>query len=177
VTDAIVRPVRDDEAAALLAIVNAAALAYRGKIPADCWHEPYFSAADLRQALDLGIAFWGLETQGVLAGVIGVQRARNADLIRHAYVAPAFQGRGAGSRLIAHACRDRPMLVGTWRAATWAIRFYERHGFERVPEAATARLLKAYWEVSERQAAVSVVLARPALDEAAADALVAGAAP
>ena len=160
-----IRPCRDDEAATMLTIVNAAAEAYRGVIPADCWHEPYMLASELRSEIKAGIDFLGCEINGELEGVMGIQRVRNVDLIRHAYVAPARQGQGVGSALIAHLRQraERQILVGTWTAATWAIGFYERHGFELVPEGVKAPLLRTYWTVSERQIETSVVLAAPRL--------------
>ncbi|WP_217430887.1 GNAT family N-acetyltransferase [Sphingomonas bacterium] len=150
----------------MLAIINAAAEAYRGVIPADCWHEPYMPAEELRSEIDAGIAFVGCEIDGELAGVTGIQAVRNVDLIRHAYVLPAYQGRGVGTALIAHLRErtNRQILVGTWTAATWAIGFYERHGFRLVPEATKAPLLRTYWTVSERQIETSVVLATPDLE-------------
>ncbi|MEA2382694.1 MAG: hypothetical protein QOH72_2665 [Solirubrobacteraceae bacterium] len=157
----MIRPCRDDERAAILAIVNAAAEAYRGVIPADRWHEPYMPAAELDAEIAAGVAFSGHEDDSGLVGVMGVQPVRDVALIRHAYVAPAHQGRGVGAALLEHLTRstDRPLLVGTWAAAEWAIRFYERHGFERVSRERTAELLRAYWSISERQIETSVVLA------------------
>lgn len=161
----IVRPCRADESDAMLAIVNAAAVAYRGKIPADCWHAPYMPENELRSEIAAGVAFMGCDVDGVLAGVMGIQPVRNVKLIRHAYVLPAYQGRGIGTALIGHlrARAARQVLVGTWTAATWAIGFYERHGFQLVPEDTKARLLRAYWTVSDRQIETSVVLAAPHL--------------
>ena len=167
-----IRPCRDDERGAILTIVNAAAEAYRGVIPADRWHEPYMPAAALEAEIASGVAFWGYESEGELVGVMGVQPVRDADLIRHAYVAPAHQGRGIGGALLEHLlhARTRRMLVGTWAAAEWAIGFYERHGFALVVGAErTAELLREYWSIPERQVATSVVLACPPLDEGGAD--------
>ena len=163
-----VRPCRDDERAAILAIVNAAAEAYRGVIPADRWHEPYMASRELDAEIAAGVAFWGYEADGALVGIMGIQPVRDVDLIRHAYVSPDSQGRGIGSALLEHLARanTRRMLVGTWAAADWAIRFYRRHGFEHVsPERKTA-LLKAYWKIPDRQIETSVVLANPPLAEA-----------
>jgi len=159
----------------MLAIINAAAEAYRGAIPADCWHEPYFPPDELDAEIARGVAFTGLEADGALAGVMGVQTVRNATLIRHAYVLPALQGRVLGSVLIRHLCAraSRQILVGTWAAARWAIGFYERHGFALVPGAAKDALLGAYWTIPPRQAEVSVVLAAPPLDEAGTAQLIA----
>jgi GNAT superfamily N-acetyltransferase len=166
-----IRPCRDDERGAILTIVNAAAEAYRGVIPADRWHEPYMPAAALDAEIAGGVAFWGYDAGGELVGVMGVQPVRDVELIRHAYVAPAHQGRGIGGALLAHLQRRsiRRTLVGTWAAAEWAIRFYERHGFERVGAARTAVLLKEYWTIPDRQIATSVVLAWPPREEGDAD--------
>jgi GNAT superfamily N-acetyltransferase len=163
-----VRPCRDDERAAILAIVNAAASAYRGVIPADRWHEPYMPRDDLDNEIVAGVAFWGYEAAGALIGVMGFQSVREVDLIRHAYVLPGCQRRGVGGVLIGHLRRlsTRPMLVGTWAAADWAIRFYERHGFALVSPAQKAGLLKSYWTIPDRQIETSVVLANPPLAEA-----------
>jgi GNAT superfamily N-acetyltransferase len=160
-----IRPCRDDERAAILEIVNAAAEAYRGAIPADRWHEPYMDARELDAEIAAGVAFWGYELDGELVGVMGVQPVRDVDLIRHAYVRPESQGRGVGGELLEQlrAASARPMLVGTWAAAEWAIRFYRRHGFELVPRDRTAELLRTYWTIPEEQVATSVVLARPPL--------------
>ena len=163
-----IRPCRDEERAAVLAIVNAAAEAYRGVIPPDRWHEPYMSADDLGREIGAGVRFWGYEADGALIGVMGVQPMDDVDLIRHAYVAPDGQRRGIGGALLEHLVPStaRPCLVGTWAAAEWAIRFYRRHGFAPVSPDATTRLLKTYWTIPDRQIATSVVLARPPLDDA-----------
>ena len=155
----------DDERADILEIVNAGAAAYRGVIPADRWHEPYMDAAQLEREIADGVVFWGIDERGELGGVMGIQAVRDVDLIRHAYVRPEHQGRGIGRALLEHlvARAERPLLVGTWAAAEWAIRFYERNGFQTVGEAEKNRLLRAYWSIPERQVETSVVLAhRPA---------------
>ena len=155
-----VRVCRDDERAAILAIVNAGADAYRGVIPDDRWHEPYMPAAELDAEIAAGVVFWGYEEDGDLAGVMGVQRVRDVELIRHAYVLPGCQRRGIGGALLER-LRDAAgprLLVGTWAAAEWAIRFYRRHGFELVSPERAAELLRAYWAIPERQIETSVVL-------------------
>ena len=160
-----IRPCRDDERMAILAIVNAAAEAYRGVIPADRWHEPYMSSSELDSEIAGGVSFWGYEAEGELVGIMGIQPVRDVDLIRHAYVAPGSQGRGFGGALLEHLARSatRRMLVGTWAAADWAVGFYRRHGFELVsPECKTA-LLETYWNIPGRQIETSVVLAKPPL--------------
>lgn len=148
----------------MLEIVNAAAEAYRGVIPADRWHEPYIRAAELDAELAAGVRFWGYDAGGRLLGVMGIQAVRDVDLIRHAYVRPDEQGRGIGGALVAHLRRQsaRQVLVGTWAAAEWAVRFYERHGFALVPPERTAQLLATYWDIPRRQVETSVVLASPA---------------
>jgi GNAT superfamily N-acetyltransferase len=158
-----IRPCRDDEHPAILAIINSAASAYRGVIPADRWHEPYMSREELDREIGAGVSFWGWEADGKLLGVMGIQPVRDVDLIRHAYVLPESQGRGVGGALLEHlrGRSTRRMLVGTWAAAGWAIRFYRRHGFQLAsPEQKTA-LLKTYWTVPDRQVETSVVLGYP----------------
>jgi GNAT superfamily N-acetyltransferase len=155
-----VRACRTDDSDAILAIVNAAAEAYRGVIPADRWHEPYMSAAELDAEIAAGVRFWGVEEDGELVGVMGVQPVRDVELIRHAYVAPDRQRGGIGGALLGHLAGGRRTLVGTWAAAEWAIRFYERHGFALVSREEAARLLKAYWTIPDRQVEESVVLER-----------------
>lgn len=144
------------------AIINEAAAAYRGVIPADCWHEPYMRRAGLVADIDAGVEFWGWEDGGALAGVMGLQRVRDVTLIRHAYVRPSHQSRGVGGALLTELRNQTtgPLLVGTWAAAQWAIRFYERHGFRLVEREEKDRLLETYWNISARQRETSVVLTR-----------------
>lgn len=149
----------------MLAIVNAAAEAYRGAIPADRWHDPYMPEVELRDEIAAGVEFWGVDTDDGLIGIMGVQPVRDVDLIRHAYVRPDCQRHGVGAELIEHLRRrsTRRLLVGTWAAATWAVKFYERHGFALVAPERTAALLRTYWTIPERQIDTSVVLASPPL--------------
>jgi GNAT superfamily N-acetyltransferase len=153
----------DHDRYALLTIINAAAEAYRGVIPEDCWHEPYMSRAELDTEICAGVEFWGYEAEDTLIGVMGIQPVRDVDLIRHAYVQPGMQGHGVGAGLIAHLRRlsTRRMLVGTWVDASWAIRFYQRNGFELVEPGHAATLLRTYWTITERQVETSVVLVDP----------------
>jgi GNAT superfamily N-acetyltransferase len=162
-----IRRCRDDERATILAIVNAAAERYRGAIPADCWHEPYMPPAELDGEIAAGVAFWGYESDGALLGVMGIQPVRDVDLIRHAYVLPRHQGQGVGTALLRHlrGSTGRRMLIGTWAAAEWAIRFYRHHAFELVSPARKTTLLNTYWTVPERQIETSVVLANPPFDQ------------
>jgi GNAT superfamily N-acetyltransferase len=158
-----VRPCRDDERAAILAIINRAAEAYRGVIPADRWHEPYMPADELDREIAAGVSFWGYEADGVLMGVMGIQPVRDVDLIRHAYVLPESQRHGVGGALLEHlrGLSRRRMLIGTWAAADWAISFYRRHGFELASPDNKTVLLKTYWTVPDRQIETSVVLGNP----------------
>ena len=100
----------------MLAIINAAAEAYRGVIPADRWHVPYMPLDELNSEIAAGVTFWGHEVDGVLVGLMGIQPVRDVDLIRHAYVLPGSQRRGVGGALLRslRPLSTRPMLVGTW---------------------------------------------------------------
>ena len=159
---AAIRPCRAAESEAIAAIVNAAAEAYRDVIPADRWHEPYMSVTEVESEIAGGVAFWGYEADGELLGVMGIQARGEVDLIRHAYVRPGRQRGGIGGALLDHIARraERPMLVGTWASAEWAIAFYRRHGFELVSRERSRELLTAYWAIPERQIETSVVLAQ-----------------
>jgi N-acetylglutamate synthase-like GNAT family acetyltransferase len=145
---------------AILGVINDAAEAYRGFIPADCWHVPYMSGEELRHELAAGVRFSVFERSGSIVGVMGVQDVRDVTLIRHAYVRTKFQNSGIGAELLGHltARASRPVLIGTWAAARWAIRFYEKRGFRVVPPDVKERLLRTYWTVPDRQIATSVVL-------------------
>lgn len=145
----------------ILAIVNDAAQAYKGVIPADRWHEPYMSHRELSAEIEAGVAFRGYQMDGRLLGVMGVQPVQDVLLIRHAYVRSAMRRRGIGGRLLedARAAADRPLLVGTWAVAGWAVRFYQSHGFDLVPREEVPALLRRYWDIPERQVETSVVLA------------------
>ena len=158
--DGSVRACGDDEFARIHFIINDAAAAYRGVIPDDRWHEPYMPEAELASEIAAGVRFLGwYAPSGTLHGVMGSQDVQAVALIRHAYVLRANQRGGIGSALIAAlmAATERPLLVGTWKAATWAVTFYQRHGFRVVED--TATLLRRYWTIPERQIETSVVLA------------------
>jgi GNAT superfamily N-acetyltransferase len=160
-----IRQCRGDEQVGILAIINAAAERYRGAIPADCWHEPYMGAQQLARDVGAGVSFWGYEDDdGQLAGVMGVQRVKDVTLIRHAYVHPQRQGRGIGGELLRHleTLTEQRVLIGTWAHATWAIRFYQSHGYSLMSPQETPGLLRTYWEIPPRQVETSVVLAKPA---------------
>ena len=141
-------------------IINEAAQAYRGVIPADCWHEPYMGRDELRREIDAGVRFLGYERDRNLHGVMGMQSVADATLIRHAYVRTSAQRAGVGAALLAEIVKAArpPLLVGTWAAASWAIAFYRKHGFDSVAAAQIAPLLRRYWQISQRQIETSVVL-------------------
>jgi GNAT superfamily N-acetyltransferase len=142
-------------------IINDAAQAYKGVIPADCWKEPYMSAQELQAEIDGGVEFYGYTEKGALVGVMGIQPVRDITLIRHAYVLTSHQRRGIGEKLLSHLlslASTGEVLVGTWRAAWWAVRFYEKHGFQLTSDPEKDRLLHKYWQISERQVETSVVL-------------------
>lgn len=142
------------------AVINDAARAYKGVIPADRWHEPYMPVEELRGEIEDGVEFWGVAEDGRLVGVMGIQDRGDVALIRHAYVRSERRRGGVGTRLLAHleSLTRKPILVGTWRAATWAIRFYERNGYVTRSRGETERLLRRYWRIPERQIETSVVL-------------------
>lgn len=145
---------------AVYTVINNAAQAYRGVIPADCWHQPYMGRDELQNEISAGVRFLAYRIDGELVGVMGVQPVRDVTLIRHAYVHPSQQRAGVGGTLLRTILQSarRPVLVGTWAAAGWAIDFYRRHGFVLVDAPATLALLSRYWSISPRQAETSVVL-------------------
>ena len=157
----MIRACEESDFEAILAIVNEAARVYDGVIPADRYHEPYMPAEDLRSEIAAGVEFWAWEEDGAVLGVMGIQDVKDVTLIRHAYVRAAEQGRGIGADLLAslRARTTRPLLIGTWADAAWAIRFYRKHGFEPVPAEEKAALLRRYWSIPDRQIETSVVLA------------------
>jgi GNAT superfamily N-acetyltransferase len=141
-------------------VINDGASAYRGVIAADRWKDPYMPLDELRAEIDAGVVFFGYRENRKLDGVMGLQPLSDVALIRHAYTRSAAQGRGIGSTLLEHLRRqtDLPLLVGTWKAADWAVRFYERRGFAQVGDAERTYLLNRYWSVPDRQIDESVVL-------------------
>lgn len=146
---------------AIFAVINAAAQAYRGVIPADRWHEPYMPREELEQEIAAGVVFWLAARDERVLGVMGIQDKGEVALVRHAYVQPGEQRQGLGQALLRHleSLTDKPVLIGTWAAATWAIEFYLRNGFTVVSPEEKARLLRKYWTIPERQIETSVVLA------------------
>jgi len=157
----LIRECHDGDVALVYTIINEAAEVYKGVIPEDRWKEPYMPKSELLHEIGEGVIFWGYEENGQLVGVMGIQPVEDVTLIRHAYVRPAYQSRGIGGLLLS-ALRQKttgPLLIGTWANALWAIRFYEKHGFQLVTSEQKDRLLRQYWSIPERQIDTSVVLA------------------
>jgi GNAT superfamily N-acetyltransferase len=159
----MIRRCREKDIVALHEIINDAAQAYKGVIPPDRWHEPYMPLEELAREIADGVEFWGEEADGELLGVMGIQHRGEVDLIRHAYVRTRVRGRGVGTRLLAHlmAMTRKPLLIGTWADARWAVRFYEKNGFRLLSREETGRVLRRFWNIPERQVETSVVLASP----------------
>ncbi|OIN94853.1 MAG: GNAT family N-acetyltransferase [Deltaproteobacteria bacterium CG1_02_45_11] len=145
----------------ILEIINDSAQAYKGVIPGDRWHEPYMPFEELKREIENGIVFWVLEHDGKPLGIMGIQDKGDVTLIRHAYVRTRARKRGIGTRLLRHleSVTDKPVLIGTWADASWAISFYEKNGYILVSEEEKSHLLRKYWSIPERQVETSVVLA------------------
>ena len=157
----MIRKCIEDDFEIMYAIINDAASAYSGVIPADRWKDPYMPKDELQRQIDEGVEFWGYESGGEVIGVMGIQPVQDLTLIRHAYVRTVNRNQGIGGTLLAFLLEQitTPVLIGTWADAVWAIRFYEKNGFRRVSVEQKNRLLKKYWSISERQVETSVVLA------------------
>ncbi|MQG27439.1 MAG: GNAT family N-acetyltransferase [SAR202 cluster bacterium] len=157
----MIRVCIDDDFEAIFQIINDAAEAYRGIIPVDRWHEPYMPREELRAEVSAGVSFLGYEKDGELAGVMGIQDVQDVTLIRHAYIRTSQRGHGIGGELLGRIMGQatKPVLIGTWADAVWAVRFYENHGFKVVSTQEKETLLGKYWNVPDRQIETSVVLA------------------
>ncbi|MCF2946073.1 GNAT family N-acetyltransferase [Paenibacillus tarimensis] len=157
---ALIRACKANDLGMIHTIINDAAQAYRGIIPADRYHKPYMPENELQREIQDGVEFWGYEEDGELIGVMGIQDKGDVTLIRHAYVRTTSRSKGIGTRLLRHLTgrSDKPVLIGTWAAADWAIRFYRNNGFELVSQEEKNILLKQYWQIPERQVETSVVL-------------------
>jgi len=142
-------------------IINEAAQAYKAAIPKDCWKEPYMSKDDILREIEDGVVFWGYEEEGGMVAVMGIQDIHDVTLVRHAYVRPSRQKQGLGGELLSYLQLQttRPILIGTWADARWAINFYENNGFRTVPPEIKDMLLRRYWTIPERQIESSIVLA------------------
>lgn len=157
----MIRQCNNSDLEVICSIINDAAQAYKGVIPLDCWKEPYISKDELQHEIDEGVAFWGYEEDDKLVGVMGIQHIRDVTLIRHAYVQTTKRNQGIGGKLLSYLQKQtpRPVLIGTWADAVWAIRFYEKHGFRLVSSKEKNELLEKYWTIPRRQIENSVVLA------------------
>ncbi len=157
----MILPCNDSDTGEMFAVINDSATAYKGHIPDDVWHEPYMPLSELKSEIADGIRFYKyVDDAGTILGIMGIQDVKDVTLIRHAYVRTSTRGKGVGGQLLAHllTLTKRPVLIGTWKAATWAIAFYEKHGFRQTGEAEKTQLLRKYWHISERQNETSVVL-------------------
>lgn len=153
----------EGEVATACDIVNESAMAYKGVIPSDCWHEPYMPLAHLKSEIAKGVRFYGCHLGEELVGVMGIQDVKDVTLIRHAYIRTAYRSRGIGRALLQRVAglTERPILVGAWKDAVWAVRFYQHNGFTLLDPSTKNRLLDTYWTIAPRQRDESVVLANP----------------
>jgi GNAT superfamily N-acetyltransferase len=159
----MIRPCDAHEFEVIWTIINDGARAYNGIVPADCLKDPYMAKSELEDEIKDGVVFWGYEDSGELVGVMGIQDVGEVTLIRHAYVRTPAQGRGIGGKLLSHLreLANKPLLIGTWADAKWAIGFYEKHGFALLTPQDKNYLIPKYWKIPQRQAETSVVLASP----------------
>ena len=157
----MIRKCTDSEFEVILEIINDGAQAYKGVIPADCWHEPYMFREELKHEIEDRVSFWGFENEATLIGVMGIQDKGDVTLIRHAYMRSNKRNQGIGTYLLhfLESATEKPILIGTWADATWAIAFYKKNGYRLLPEEEKNQLLRKYWNILERQVLTSVVLA------------------
>ena len=159
----MIREYKKSDSSKIIYVINDAAIRYKGIIPDDCWHEPYMSERELIDEFSDGVRMYGYHLNNTLIGVIGIQEVKNVVLIRHAYTLTAYQGKGTGSVLLKYLLKKNKnyrLLVGTWRDATWAIRFYEKFGFILHAKDQSTLLLKKYWKIPSQQIENSIVLER-----------------
>ena len=155
---------KKNDTSKILHVINDASLRYKGIIPNNCWHEPYMSEQELIDEFSNGVRMFGYHHNNKLIGVIGIQKVKDVILIRHAYTLTSHQGKGTGSTLLEYLLRKNQnsrLLVGTWKDASWAIRFYEKFGFILHPKEQSTLLLKKFWKIPSKQIKNSVVLERP----------------
>ena len=154
----MIRKCQSSDAERMYFIINEAAKAYQGVIPDDCYHQPYMPMDELKREMKR-ITFLGWEVDGELVGVMGLEPIEDVTLIRHAYVLPRWQKQRIGTKLLRHSeslAATHRLLVGTWADASWAINFYQKHGFILLPN--KDELLRTYWDIPQRQIETSVVL-------------------
>lgn len=159
----MIRKCTDEDFKTILEIINESAQAYKGVIPEDRWHEPYMPQDSLLREIEDGVVFWGIETDNKLVGVMGIQDKGDVTLIRHAYVRTQARQSGIGTKLLDYleSTTAKPILIGTWADATWAVSFYQKNGYRLLSQEEKTRLLLKYWSIPERQVETSVVLANP----------------
>jgi N-acetylglutamate synthase-like GNAT family acetyltransferase len=157
----MIRNATEKDFDAIYTVINDAAVAYKGIIPADRWHEPYMPKEELKTQIEDGVRFSCYLEENKIMGVMGIQDKEDVYLIRHAYVLTNQRSKGIGTLLLQELIQgsEKPILIGTWKAAEWAIRFYEKHGFSLVSEEEKNMLLRKYWNIPSRQVETSVVLA------------------
>jgi N-acetylglutamate synthase-like GNAT family acetyltransferase len=161
----MIRKCTDSDFEVILEIINDAAQTYKGVIPIDCWHAPYMSREELKHEIEDRVCFWGFQKEDALVGVMGIQDKGDMTLIRHAYVRSNKRNQGIGTRLLRflESTTQKPVLIGTWADATWAIAFYKKNGYRLLSEEEKNQLLRKYWTIPERQVVTSVVLANKRL--------------
>ena len=159
----MIREYIKSDSSKILYVINDAAVRYKGIIPDNCWHEPYMSEQELVDEFTDGVRMFGYNRNNKLIGVIGIQEIKDVILIRHAYTLTSYQGKGIGSALLKYLLKrnqNSRLLVGTWRKARWAIRFYEKFDFILHAKKQATQLLKKYWKIPLKQIKNSVVLER-----------------
>ena len=147
----------------ILHIINDAAKKYKDIIPDDCWHEPYMSEQELIDDFNDEVRMYGYHDNNKLIGVIGIQEVQDIILIRHAYTLTSYQNKGTGSAMLEYLLKksqNSRLLVGTWKNAEWAIRYYQKFGFILHTKKQSTLLLKKYWKIPSKQIKNSVVLER-----------------
>jgi N-acetylglutamate synthase-like GNAT family acetyltransferase len=161
VAETIMKKCTVDDFDEIFEIINDSAIAYKGIIPADRWHEPYMPKEELQKQIEEGVEFWCCKNAQEILGVMGIQFKGDVTLIRHAYVRTRNRNAGVGSKLLDHlaSIATTPVLIGTWADATWAIEFYQRHGYRLLSKSESEKLLSKYWSIPRRQLETSVVLA------------------
>ena len=155
------KKITDQDFKKILEVINQSAIVYKGKIPVDCWKEPYMHVQELKEDIDGRVQFYGYLENNRLIAVMAIQTVKDVTLIRHAYTIPSRQRQGKGEILLNYLlnlARTQRVLVGTWESAPWAIKFYQKHGFQLLSREETNNLLKKYWNIPNRQVETSVVL-------------------
>lgn len=157
----MIKKITDQDSEKILEVINQAAIVYKGKIPINCWKEPYMHVQELKEDINGRVQFYGYLENSHLIAVMAIQPVKDVTLIRHAYTIPSRQREGKGEFLLNHLlnlAETRRVLVGTWESTPWAIKFYQKHGFKLLSREETNNQLKKYWNIPNRQVETSVVL-------------------